>query len=165
MKLLPHALLEGLTAKAAASERRRTHYNIHAGPADLVQRFIVVAQRDSYFRPHRHVTRAELALMLHGEIDVVTFDESGTLTARYAIGQGAANLAYETSPATWHTIVVKSASAAFLEIKQGPYDPATSSQFAAWSAAEGDTAAASFQQWLRQARTGDLAPQVRQPVP
>jgi cupin fold WbuC family metalloprotein len=165
MKLLPHALLEELTAKAAASERRRTHYNIHAGPADLVQRFIVVAQRDSYFRPHRHATRAELALVLHGEIDVVTFDGSGKLTARHAIGQGTPNLAYETAPDTWHTLIVKSESAAFLEIKQGPYDPATASQFAAWAPAEGEAAAPAFQQWLRQARTGDLAPYVKQPVP
>jgi len=158
MKLLPHALLDELTAKAAASERRRAHYNIHAGPADLVQRFIVVAQRDSYFRPHRHAARAELALMLHGEIEVVTFDAVGKLTARYAVGQGAANLAYETPPATWHTVIVKSASAAFLEIKQGPYDPATASQFATWAPAEGEPAVPAFQQWLRQARTGDSAP-------
>ena len=153
MKLLPHALLAELTAKAAASERRRVHYNIHTGPADLVQRFIVVALRDSYFRPHRHTARAELALVLQGEIDVVTFGESGKLTARYAIGQGAANLAYETLAASWHTIVVKSASAAFLEIKQGPYDPATASQFAAWAPAEGDAAVRDYQEWLRRAAT------------
>jgi len=165
MKLLPYTLLEALDAKAAASERRRAHYNIHAGPADLVQRFIVVAQRDSYFRPHRHAARAELALMLRGDIDVVTFDERGKLTARYAIGQGTAHLAYETPPATWHTIIVKSASAAFLEIKEGPYDPATASQFAAWAPAEGEPAVPAFQQWLRQSGTGDPAPHIEQAVP
>jgi cupin fold WbuC family metalloprotein len=164
MKLLSHALLDELTAKAASSERRRTHYNIHTGPADLVQRFIVVALRDSYFRPHRHTARAELALVLQGEIDVVTFDESGKLTARYAIGQGAVNLAYETLPASWHTIVVKSASAAFLEIKEGPYDPATASQFAAWAPADGDAAVRGYQQWLREARTDETAPLPAQPL-
>lgn len=157
MKLLPHALLDELTAKAAASERRRAHYNIHAGPADLVQRFIVVALRESYFRPHRHAARAELALILHGEVDVVTFDQSGRLTARHAVGEGTANLAYETPPATWHTVIVKSASAAFLEIKEGPYDPATASQFAAWAPAEGESAVRDYQEWLRRAPNGAAA--------
>ena len=155
MKLLPHALLEELTAKAAASERQRVHYNIHSGPADLVQRFIVVALRDSYFRPHRHGARAELALVLEGELDVVTFDDSGKLTARCAIGPSAANLAYEAQPASWHTIVVKSASAAFLEIKQGPYDPATASQYADWAPAEGAAAVRAYQEWLRRAQPGE----------
>ena len=77
MKLLPHSLLDELTASAAASPRRRAHHNIHANPTDLVQRFIVVAQRDSYFRPHRHATRAELAVILRGKLEVVTFDEGG----------------------------------------------------------------------------------------
>jgi cupin fold WbuC family metalloprotein len=151
MKLLPHALLDELTARAEASERRRAHYNIHAGPSDLVQRFVVVALRDSYFRPHRHAARAELALILRGEVEIVTFDASGQLTARYAVGAGSANLAYETPPATWHTVVVKSASAAFLEIKQGPYDPATASQFAEWAPAEGEPAVHAFQRWLQHA--------------
>jgi cupin fold WbuC family metalloprotein len=155
MKLVPHALLEELTAKAAASERRRVHYNLHSGPADLVQRFIVVALRDSYFRPHRHAARAELALVLEGALDVVTFDDSGKLTARYAIGPGAANLAYETLPASWHTIVVKSASAAFLEIKEGPYDPATASQYAGWAPAEGAATVRACQEWLRRAQPGE----------
>ena len=54
LELLPRALLDELAAKAAASPRLRAHHNIHATPADPVQRFLVVAQRDSYFRPHRH---------------------------------------------------------------------------------------------------------------
>jgi cupin fold WbuC family metalloprotein len=158
MKLLPHSLLDELAASATASARRRAHHNIHASPADLVQRFIVVAQPDSYFRPHRHVARAELALMLRGKIEVVTFDERGRVTARYAVGEGTANMAYEAPPATWHTVIATVNNAAFLEIKQGPYDPASSSEFAAWAPAEGAAAVAQFQHWLRTARPGDAAP-------
>ena len=158
MKLLPHALLDELAARAAAAPRGRAHHNIHASPADLVQRFIVVAQRDSYFRPHRHVTRAELALMLRGKVEVVTFDESGRVTARYAVGEGTATMAYETPPATWHTVIAALDGAAFLEIKEGPYDPATTSEFASWAPAEGDPSVAHFQQWLRTARAGEAPP-------
>jgi cupin fold WbuC family metalloprotein len=158
MKLLPRALLDQLTATAAASARGRAHHNIHASPADPVQRFIVVAQRDSYFRPHRHVGRAELAMLLRGKVEVVTFDESGRVTARYAVGEGTGTMAYETPPATWHTVIVAADSAAFLEVKEGPYDPATMSEFASWAPAESDSSVAHFLQWLRTASAGEALP-------
>jgi cupin fold WbuC family metalloprotein len=158
VKLLPRALLDELAAAAAASARGRAHHNIHGSAADLVQRFIVVAQRDSYFRPHRHVARTELALVLRGKVEIVTFDEHGRVSARHEVGEGTANMAYETPPATWHTLIPAVNGTAFLEIKQGPYDPATTSEFATWAPAEGTPSVAHFQQWLRSARAGEAPP-------
>jgi cupin fold WbuC family metalloprotein len=158
MKLLPHALLDELAAKAAAASRGRAHYNIHATPAERVQRFLVVAQPDSYFRPHRHATKSELAVLLRGRVDILTFDERGRVTARYGAGENAAGLAYETPQDTWHTLVPGVAGCAFLEIKEGPYDAATAAQFAAWAPAEGDAAVPRFLAWLRGAQPGDTPP-------
>src|SRR5215472_10994914 len=158
LKLVPHTLLDELAARAAASPRRRAHFNIHPTTADPVQRFVVVACGDSYFRPHRHASRSELALLLRGRVDVLTFDERGRVTARHRIGEGTENLAYETPQATWHTVIPGQSGAAFLEIKEGPYDPATSAEFAAWAPAEGNAAVREFQAWLRGAQPGDSAP-------
>jgi cupin fold WbuC family metalloprotein len=158
LKLLPHALLDELAAKAAASPRARAHHNIHATSDDLVQRFLVVAQRDSYFRPHRHASRAELALLVRGRVDVLIFDEHGRVLARHPVGEATASLAYETPQGVWHTVVPGSGGCAFLEIKEGPYDPATAVQFAAWAPAEGDAAVPGFRAWLRAAQPGDLPP-------
>jgi cupin fold WbuC family metalloprotein len=158
MKLLPRALLDELAARAAASPRARAHHNIHLTPADLVQRFLVVARGDSYFRPHRHASRSELALLVRGRVDVLTFDERGRVTARYGVGEGTDNIAYETPQATWHTVVPGPGGGAFLEIKEGPYDPATAVEFATWAPAEGDAAVPDFQVWLRAAQPGDTPP-------
>ena len=158
LKLLPRALLDELATKAAASPRARAHHNIHATPADLVQRFLVVAQGDSYFRPHLHTTRAELALLLRGGVDVLIFDDAGRVLARHAVGAGADSFAYETPPGVWHTLVPAAAGCAFLELKEGPYDPATAVQFAAWAPPEGDAVVPAFRAWLRQARPGDAPP-------
>ena len=158
MKLVPRTLLDELAARAAVSARARAHYNIHATAGDLVQRFVVVALRDSYFRPHRHRTRSELALLLRGRVDVLTFDESGRVTARYTVGEGAESIAYETPQNIWHTVVPGAAGGAFLEIKEGPYDPATSTEFAAWSPAEGGPSVPKFLAWLRGAQPGDAPP-------
>jgi hypothetical protein len=54
-------------------------------------------------------------------------------------------------------LVADTDGAAFLEVKQGPYDPATASEFATWAPAEGDAGAAAFLEWLRKAQPGDIA--------
>ena len=158
MKLISRTLLDELAAAAAASPRGRTHYNLHASAADAVQRYLVVADRRSYFRPHRHTTRAELALVVCGELDLLLFDEARRVTARYAFGAGAGNVAYENGPGIWHTVVVNRDATAFLEVKQGPYDPASASEFAGWAPAEGEPAAARFLEWARRAAPGETSP-------
>jgi cupin fold WbuC family metalloprotein len=157
VKLISQTLLAELAAAAAASPRARTHYNLHESPADLVQRYLVVANRGSYFRPHRHQTRAELALLLRGAFDLLVFDDARQLTARHAFSAGAANIAYENGPGVWHTVIVNADATTFLEVKQGPYDPATASEFAPWAPAEGEPAAGRFLEWARHAAPGERA--------
>ncbi len=158
MKLFAQSLLDDLAVRASASPRARAHLNIHESPSDPVQRFFVVANRTSYFRPHRHLAKSELATVLRGRVHVLTFDEQGTVTARHAVGEDTVSMAYETPRATWHTLVADTDGTAFLEVKEGPYDPATASEFAAWSPAEGTPTAAAFLEWIRQAQPGDQAP-------
>lgn len=157
MKLFSQALLDELATKSATSPRRRANHNIHASPADLVQRFFVVAQRDSYFRPHRHLARSELALVIRGHFDVLTFDAGGAVTGRYRVGSDTPDIGFETPSATWHTLLAATDGAAFLEIKEGPYDPATTVEFAPWAPAEGHESVPAFQRWLREARPGSTA--------
>lgn len=157
MKLISTALLDEMTAKAAASPRRRTHHNLHASPNDLVQRFVVVAQSDTYIRPHRHMTKSELCTLVRGRFEVVEFDADGTITGRSVIGEGTPNLAYELPSQTWHTLLALTDGAAFVEVKEGPYDPATAAEFARWAPEEGG-AIADFQRWVRTAPVGARVP-------
>ncbi|MCP6768946.1 WbuC family cupin fold metalloprotein, partial [Klebsiella pneumoniae] len=87
------------------------------------------------------LTKVETALALRGRFEVVTFDDAGAVTGRYPVGEGAAGFGYETPHATWHTLVVQTPTAAFYEVKEGPYDPATAVEFAPWAPAEGDAQA------------------------
>lgn len=154
MKLFSGTLLDELAAKAAASPRGRAHHNVHASPDDPVQRFFIVADRQSYFRPHRHQTKSELALVLRGTFDVVTFDDSGCVLARYVVGEDGDNFGYETPRGTWHTLIARADGAAFLEVKAGPYDQMTAAQFASWAPPEGDPNVPQFLEWLRRAEPG-----------
>lgn len=158
MKVFDAQLLDEMAAKAAASPRRRTHFNVHASATDPVQRFFVVADRQSYIRPHRHLSKSELALVIRGRFDVITFDASGGVTARYVVGGDAAGFAYETPQATWHTLISQEDGGAFFEVKEGPYDPASAVEFASWAPPEGDASVPEFMQWLRTALPGAVAP-------
>jgi cupin fold WbuC family metalloprotein len=154
MKLFSGALLDELSAKATASPRGRANHNVHSSAHDPVQRFFVVANSQSYFRPHRHRTKSELALVLRGSFDVVTFDESGCVLARYVVGAGTEHFGYETPRGIWHTLIARADGAAFLEIKEGPYDQATAAEFASWAPPEGDARVPQFLEWLRTAQAG-----------
>jgi len=155
MKIFGRTLLGELAAKAAASPRKRAHLTIHESASDLVQRFFVSADPDTYFRPHRHHTKSELAVVVRGRFELVTFDDSGCITARFEIGDDTPDLAYETPRATWHTLLSLTPGATFLEIKEGPHDAATAAEFAAWAPAEGDASVPQVLTWLRKAKVGD----------
>jgi cupin fold WbuC family metalloprotein len=155
MKIFGRTSIDELAAKAAASPRKRAHLTIHESASDPVQRFFVAADPDTYFRPHRHHTKSELAVILRGRFELVTFDEDGRITARYDIGDDTPALAYETPRATWHTLLSLTPGATFLEVKEGPYDAASAAEFAAWAPAEGDASVPDFLRWIRHAKPGD----------
>lgn len=159
MKLISTALLDELTLKAAASSRRRAHHNLHSSPDDPVQRFVVVAQGDSYIRPHRHMTKSELCTVVRGRFEVVVFDADGRVTERSVVGEGTPNLAFELPKETWHTLLPLTDGAAFVEVKEGPYDPATAAEFASWAPEEGSTSKTAFQAWVSTAPVGSRVPQ------
>jgi cupin fold WbuC family metalloprotein len=154
MKLFAGTLLDELAAKAAASPRGRANHNVHASADDPVQRFFIVANRQAYFRPHRHRTKSELALVLRGTFDIVTFADSGCVLARHVVGADGDYLGYETPHDTWHTLIARADGAAFLEVKEGPYNQETAAEFASWSPPEGDPKVQQFLEWLRCAEPG-----------
>ncbi|HEY5757104.1 MAG TPA: WbuC family cupin fold metalloprotein [Steroidobacter sp.] len=157
MKLISTALLDEMAAKAAASPRRRAHHNLHGSSNDLVQRFVVVTQSDTYIRPHRHMTKSELCTIVRGRFECVVFDSDGTITKRSVIGEGTPNLAFELPSQTWHTLLALTDGAAFVEVKEGPYDPTTAAEFARWAPEEGG-AIGEFQRWVKAAPVGARVP-------
>ena len=94
-------------------------------------------------------------MVVRGRFDILTFDDTGTVTARWMIGEGTSSVGYEASSMVWHTLVARADGATFLEVKEGPYDPAVAAEFADWAPAEGDAAASACREWMRTAQPGD----------
>jgi len=159
MKLINRDLITQLLQRAAASPRRRSNFNLHPALEDPVQRLLVAAKADTYFRPHRHEIRWECALVIQGRFDVYGFDDAGAVTAKVRLGLPGDAVGFEIPAGTWHTWVPVDDNGVFFETKQGPYDPVNGTTFAPWSPPEGDDAVPGFLECLRAAKVGDrLAP-------
>ena len=155
MKIINTALFDDLLAKASSSARRRSNFNIHESNQDRIQRYLVGAKIDSYFRPHRHRSRFELAFVLRGKFDLLLFDDEAVATTRISLGPDLENSGFEMPPGVWHTWIPMVEDSVFLEVKEGPYDPQSASEFADWSPPEGDERVAVFLLKMRSLAVGN----------
>ncbi|GGF63474.1 WbuC family cupin fold metalloprotein [Alteromonas lipolytica] len=155
MKKFDLELLSELRAQAEASPRRRAHHNVHEDYQQVVQRLFVCMLPDSYVRPHRHsdAHKWEFFMVVDGCLELLFFDDAGTLTERLALGPGSDCLGVEIPPNTWHATVCH-APVTFVEVKQGPYEQTGDKDFAAWAPVEGDEAVPRFLENMKVLRPG-----------
>lgn len=158
--LLDQSLFTELLDAASQNPRRRAFQNLHQNFAEPVQRVLIAIQPDSYVPPHRHVEMQqwELFVVLAGSIDFFQFDDAGMVTSRRTVAAGSALTGLELPPGVWHSIVAAQQGAVFLEVKQGPFDPAQPRHFAAFAPTEQDEHAVDYLHWLRTANPGDASP-------
>lgn len=155
MKLITATQLADMAAAAETAPRRRTHATLHDESSDPVQRVVIALQPGTYVRPHRHDGDGvwELFTLLDGALAVLTFDEAGHVTSRTELRPGGDRIA-QLAPGQWHSVVALAPDTLALEVKPGPYRPATDKDFAAWAPAEGQDGAAAMVAWLEQAEVG-----------
>ncbi|EAQ63864.1 hypothetical protein MED121_03803 [Marinomonas sp. MED121] len=56
---------------------------------------------------------------------------------------------------TWHSIYPETEDVIILELKPGPFTPATESDFAVWAPKEGELGVSEFMTWLENSKLGD----------
>ena len=161
MKIIDRILVTDLHVKAASSPRLRTHFNLHPTHEDAIQRMCMAMEPRTYVRPHRHPDKWELLLIVSGDMKVIYFDDKAMVTAVTRLHAGGDTLGLETPAHTWHGIVTLAPSTVVFECKKGPYVPTEEKDFAAWAPAEGHARCAEFEAWFKNARVGDVAPDIR----
>lgn len=152
------SFLDDLVSQASLSPRRRQHHNVHSGPEEPCQRLFNAIGMDSYIRPHRHLLdpRNELLVAVRGSFAVLTFDDRGKIAGavRLFVGDDAAGARHfaagiELEPEDWHTVIALVPGSVLLEVKAGPFSATAAKEFASWSPAEGEAAAAAYLDTLR----------------
>ncbi len=145
IQIITPTLLDTLTQRAIASERRRTNHNFHQTFEESPNRFLNVMVKGTYFTPHRHTTppKSESFLVLRGQLLFITFDDAGGLqTVTRLSPEG--NHGIDIAPGIWHSIIVESETAICFEVKPGPYAPASDKDFAPWGPREGEAGYAEY---------------------
>jgi cupin fold WbuC family metalloprotein len=145
VELVTRATLRDLARAARAHPRGRVNLNFHA-PEDAYQRLLNAVQPGSFIRPHRHraPAKSESFVVLAGEIGLFWFDDEGRVVGARRLGPDRETRAVDIAPGVWHTFLALRADTVVFEGKNGPYDPSVDKEFAAWSPAEGDPAAAGY---------------------
>ena len=157
IKVISPAKLEQLTRSATDSPRLRTHHNFHQDHDETVQRMCIALQPGTYVRPHQHCQpgKWELLGILSGRVLVLLFDEEGVVSQRLVLAADGDAMVVEIPPVSTHSIVAFDGSATLMEVKEGPYMPATAADFAAWAPAENDSERVVFLDWAAHAQPGD----------
>lgn len=146
MKTLDRDFLDDLGQQAAASPRRRQHFNLHTSHVDPCQRLVNYLWGDSYIRPHRHSVdpKPETLIALQGAMGCIGFDDRGDVTRLVRFGAGADCSVIVVEPGEWHTVVALGDSAILFEVKAGPFDSSAAKEPASWAAEEGSDAASAY---------------------
>jgi cupin fold WbuC family metalloprotein len=154
VKILSQSLLATLCEEAQKSDRKRKNYNFHEH-SETVQRFLNVLQPGTYVRPHQHVRPEnangfEFFLVLQGAIGMVLLDEDGTLLRSEKLEANGEQRGIEIAEGTYHTLVVLEPNSVILELKEGPYQPATDKDFLQFFPPEGMAECADYvRRWER----------------
>jgi cupin fold WbuC family metalloprotein len=146
---IDHTLFERLAAESRALPRRRLNHNLHE-EADPVQRFLNVMQPGTYVRPHRHRRDRpgagfECFVVLQGAIGLLLLDERGTVMERERLEADGPLRGIQLPEGIIHTLVALEADSVLLEIKEGPYRPASDKDCLASCPPEGNAAAAALE--------------------
>lgn len=149
IKRIDQSLLDTIADQARNSDRQRKNYNFH-DHQERVQRFLNVLQPGTYVRPHRHlrppdVNGFEFFLVLQGAIGMLVLNAEGQVLHTERISATIGTRAIELAEATYHTLIALEPDTVMLELKEGPYNPATDKEFLVQFPHEGDP---QTRQWL-----------------
>lgn len=146
-------LFDRVGSEARSLPRLRRNHNLHQ-PSDPVQRFLNVMQPGTYVRPHRHQRQRpgagfECFVVLQGAIGLLLLDDSGAVVQRERLSAAGALRGIELPEGVLHTLVALEPDSVLLEIKEGPYEPASDKDFLSAFPAEGSAAAVGQEQAWR----------------
>jgi glucose-6-phosphate isomerase len=138
------ATIDALKRRTDESPRGRYRLCLHRDTDHPVQEMVIVCDRGTYFRPHRHPQiKGESLHMIEGELTVFFFDDSGKVIRTVELGAPGAGKTfyYRQDGNLWHLHVPRTDRVVFHETRTGPFNRDADNEYAPWSPEESDTTA------------------------
>ncbi len=122
---------------ATKNERQRSRICTHKTITDPVHEMIIVHQRSTYVRPHKHLDKSESFHILEGSGIIIFFADDGTILQSLQIGDytSGKKFYYKMDAPYYHTLLITSDVLVFHETTKGPFKK-SDTVFAPWSPEE-----------------------------
>src|SRR6266511_3954425 len=139
---LSRADIQVLKDWALRNPRQRIRICAHKDTKDRLHEMLIVHTRNTYVRPHKNLNKSESFHVIEGAVDVVIFDEQGSVTELIRMGDYASGrrFYYRIEQPAYHTLLITSDVLVFHETTNGPFRR-EETIFAPWAPEEQDEAA------------------------
>lgn len=121
--ILDDKLLDGVTEKAKKSERLRMNFNLHESLDAKAQRLFNALEPGTILPIHRHRNTAETYILLRGRMNVIFYNEDGSISEKKEINPLKGIYGAHIEKGQWHTLEVLESGTVLFEVKDGPYIP------------------------------------------
>lgn len=134
--------IASLKEMATRNQRKRIRLCAHKDEDDALHEMFIVHMKETYVKPHKHLTKGESFHVVEGTADVILFDEIGNITDVIPMGDytSARRFYYRLSDPSYHTVLITSEFLVFHESSNGPFRKADT-VLAPWAPEENDRAA------------------------
>tara|TARA_B100000787_G_C15991198_1_gene205901 strand:+ start:54 stop:575 length:522 start_codon:yes stop_codon:yes gene_type:complete len=131
--------LADIKKMAKLNSRQRIRICSHSSIDDKVHEMIIFHSKGTYVPPHKHLGKCESFYLISGEIDCVIFNNEGTITKTFPMGDySSGKTFYYRIPAdTFHTQLFTK-DTFFHEVTEGPFNR-DETIIASWAPDEKDT--------------------------
>jgi len=115
--------LDALKILAEKNTRKRVRVCAHKDVNDLVHEMLIVLNKDTYIRPHKHLEKNESFHIVDGVADVVIFDGEGNIADVIAMGDYASGkpFYYRLNAPLYHSLCIHSEFIILHEVTKGPF--------------------------------------------
>jgi cupin fold WbuC family metalloprotein len=133
--------IASLVQASKNNQRGRIRLCTHEDVDNPLHEMLIIHERDTYVRPHRHPGKSESFHVIEGLVDIVLFTDEGTIDEVISMGDYRSGLKfyYRLRRSLNHTLVIHSEMLVFHETTNGPFRR-DDTIFAAWSPEEDDHA-------------------------
>jgi cupin fold WbuC family metalloprotein len=119
---LEQDLLEILIETAKANINHKARFCLHPNSSELLQVTYLAFTRPYYDRIHKHPSKIEIVIPIHGQALHTTYGSDGKVIGNVKL-DGSNPVALSTKLDLWHAVEVLSENFVMLEIGTGPFLP------------------------------------------
>ena len=104
--------------------RKRIRICAHPSSDNPVHDMLIVHFKNTYVRPHRHLNKDETFHVILGSLDVIIFNNDGTIKNKINMGEfgSGETFFYRMSKSYFHTVIPQSDVVVFHETTKGPFN-------------------------------------------